>query len=315
MLPTDSFMIISLKMSLENFLSQLWCHISFILAISGNSYVLYATVMRRAIRLDKLSIWIIQNLAVFDLINTILILTPVMISLYADSQWVLGATLCKISYTYKYFGFTANVVLINALSVNKAVCCVAPLRSLGSSKVQKSFVTVMTAVLAAIIPAYASLKSFALDEFVVLFSRSQCMCSSVQIMETGNFHKIVYYVLAATLNGLPCLTLLGINTFLVTYAAKKTRRAVKKTNIVIVVLITLSFLLSILPYFFYSMKYGNTHNDNDKLLRFVTFVTFTSLWSNPVIYLVTNESFRTFTAESARKISRTQDTTVQHVAI
>ena len=302
-------------MSMENVLSQVWCHLSFFLAIIGNSYVLYATVARRAIQLDRLSIWIIQNLAVFDLLNAILILIPVIISLYADSQWVLGDTLCKVTYTYKYFGFTANVVLINALSVNKMVCCIAPLRSLESSKFQKIFVTAITVVLSGIIPAYTSFKAFVFDEFDVLFSSSQCMCSSVQVIKTGNFHKIFYYVLAGTLNGLPCLTLLGINTFLVIYAVKKTNRAVNKTNIVIVFLITFSFLLSILPYFFYSIKHGNTHNNNDNVLRFVTFATFTSLWSNPVIYLVTNENFRTFTAESARKISRANDTAIQHVAI
>ena len=297
-------------MSVSNILSQVWCHSSFFLAIIGNSYVLYATVEKRAIQLDRLSIWIIQNLAVFDLLNAILILIPVIISLYADSQWILGDTLCKVTYTYKYFGFTANVVLINMLSLNKMVCCLAPLKRLGSSALQKCSITTITVLLSAVIPAYSCFKTYAKDEFTILFTSSQCMCSSVQVKDAGNFHKIFYSILAGTLNGLPCLTLLGSNTFLLIYAVKKTKRAVNKKKIAIVVMVTFSFLISIFPYFVYSIKHGNTHNtsENDNLLRFVTFAPFTALWANPVIYLLTNENFRRFTVDSLRELSRASTT-------
>ena len=107
-------------------ISHLWCHVSFLLGLIGNSYVIYSTVRHNAIKLDKLSIWIIQNLAVSDLVNTVLVLIPVIISLYADSLWIFGDTFCELSFAYKYVGFVANVTLINALSFNKMMSVSAP---------------------------------------------------------------------------------------------------------------------------------------------------------------------------------------------
>ena len=297
-------------MTLADILSQVWCHCSFVMGVLGNSYVIYATVISKAIRLDKLSIWIIQNLAVIDLMNTVLILVPIITSLYAGDQWILGDTFCKVFYVYKYAGFTANVVMINILSLNKMMRCLFPLRNLDCSRTRKWVVTTITTLTSTIIPVYSCYRVILDDKFLVVFSASQCMCSSIQIAEAGGWHKVVYYFLAGSLNGLPCLVLCVTNSFLVIYALKKSNRTVNKSNIVIVVLVTASFLLFGLPYFAYSAKHGQTANNNDSTLRIVTFTTFICLWSNPVIYLVTNRGFRTFTAASARRLSRAHRTSI-----
>ena len=298
-------------MNVSNIVSIVWSHWSFLMGIVGNSFVLYSTIYHRAIKMDKLSVWIIQNLAVTDLVNSFLILSPVIVSLYADSQWVFGETFCKITYIYKYLGFTANVVLINALSFNKMVRCLSPLRNLGCSKSRRWLVTTVTAATSTIIPVFSVYRSTVDDKFAVVFSTSQCMCSSVPVAEIGSLQKILYLVFAGSLNGLPCFTLCAMNTFLVVYALKKCNRVMDKGNIVIVLLVTTSFLVSGLPYFFYSVKHGHTSNNNDAFLRVVTFITFISLWSNPVIYLVTNKHFRTFTADYARGVSRVTMAVVQ----
>ena len=116
--------------SVGDVISHIWCHISLLLGLLGNSYVLYSTILYKAIKLDKLSVWIIQNLAVSDLISSVIVLIPVIISLYADSNWVLGDTFCKTSFGYKYVGIVANMVLINILSFNKLARCLFPLHVL-----------------------------------------------------------------------------------------------------------------------------------------------------------------------------------------
>ena len=299
-------------MNISDVISQVWCHWSLIMGLLGNSFVLYSTVINKAIRLDKLSVWIIQNLAIVDFLNTLFLLLPVIISLYANNKWVLGDTFCRVFFVYKYVGFTANMVLINALSLNKMVRCLAPLRSLACSKTLHWVVTAITAATAAITPAYSAYRTVVDDKFIVVFSASQCMCSSVQVSKAESWHKVVYYLIAGLLNGLPCVTLCVMNLFLVVYALRKSNRAVNKRNIVIVVLITASFLLFGLPYFFYSTKHGQTSGDNDPMLRFVTFTTFISFWSNPVIYLVTNQNFRSFTVQSARRFSRVAGNSTVH---
>ena len=43
-----------------------------VLCWSGNSFTLYATIRHNAIKLDKLSVWIIQNLCVADILHGLL---------------------------------------------------------------------------------------------------------------------------------------------------------------------------------------------------------------------------------------------------
>ena len=289
-------------------ISYIWCHVSFLMGVFGNSYVIYSTVFHKAIKLDKLSVWIIKNLAVSDLANTIILLIPVIVSLYAQNSWILGDTFCKISFLYKYVGYVTNVVLINALSLNKMLRCLYPLRNMICTKTQRCSVTVLTAITSLIIPSFHFYMTILLkDIFIIDFSKSQCMCWMVQASEPESWHLITDYVLAGVLNALPCITLIGMNTFLVIYAAKKSTRSINKMNILVVILITASFLVSSLPYFVYYMISGDVWDDNDSTLRFVTFVMFLTLWSNPVIYLVTNSYFRRFTVESVQRARRSEN--------
>ena len=287
-------------MSSTNIASQVWCHVSLILGLTGNSFVLYSTTSHRAIKLDKLSVWIIQNLAVSDISNTILILVPVIISLYANTQWVLGDTFCQIMFVYKYAGCVANVILINALAMNKMLRCLFPLRILNSSRSQRLSVTMFTTLIALVLPAWSYYGVYIGQFLLVEFSPAQCMCWSIFSSRSKTWHHTVGYLLAGLLNGLPCISLCLMNTFLVGYALKKSNRTVNKMNIVIVVMVTLSFLLPMLPYFIFYMVYGNTWNQGSTV-RFVTFIMFISSWANPPIYLLTNKSFKLFTMNLLRR--------------
>ena len=172
------------------------------------------------------------------------------------------------------------------------------------SKAKKWTVTLITAVTTLITPAYNFYKSTLKNIFAVQFSRSQCMCWIIQISQPESWHFILDYALSGLLNALPCLTLIGTNTFLVLYAVKKSTRTVNKMNILIVVLITASFLISSLPYFAYYMSSGDVWDDSDGTLRLVTFAMFLVLWSNPIIYLATNRYFRRFLIRSVLRDGR-----------
>ena len=81
-----------MKTEIVKVISLLWSNLSLILGITGNSYVLCATTRHKAINLDKISIWAIQQLSVVDLANCILVLVPITTVLYADETWFLGDT-------------------------------------------------------------------------------------------------------------------------------------------------------------------------------------------------------------------------------
>ena len=287
-------------MNTSDIVSQIWCHVSFILGLLGNSFVLLSTTYHRAIKLDKLSVWIIQNLAVSDIANTLLILIPVITSFYANTTWVLGDVFCQAMFLYKYIFTVANVILINALSLNKMMRCLFPLRILNSSRKQRVAVSVFTVVGSLILPIWSYYGVYVGNFLIVEFSSAQCMCWSVFAEDAENWQHNVGYLLAGMLNGMPCLVLCVVNSFLVGYALKKSNTSVNKMNIVIVVMVTVSFLLPMLPYYVYYMVAGGTWDNHPEIVRFVTFIMFISLWANPPIYILTNRSFRIFTTRLFR---------------
>lgn len=255
----------------------------------------------RAIKLDKLSVWIIQNLAAWDLANTILLLVPVIGSLYAHSTWPFSHPFCQVMFVYKYMGCVANGILINALALNKLLRCLFPLRIRTISHAHRAAVSTLTVCGTLLLPIWSYYGACVAQFLVVEFSPGQCMCWSVFTGNSQSWQHSVGYFLATLLNGLPCLTLCFMNTFLVAFALKKSNTTVNKLNIVIVVLVTLAFILPMLPYFIYYMIHGNDWDSSIAQVRFVTFVMFISSWANPPIYLLTNRSFKMFTLRLLRR--------------
>jgi hypothetical protein len=294
-------------MTLRNVLALVWCQVSFILGVVGNSFILYSTVCHKAIKMDKLSVWIIQNLALSDLVTTILVLIPILIHLYDSycERWILGDTFRVINLFYKAIGAVANALLITALGFNKLMRCLFPLRYLDTSKTQRWLVTMAIAPLTMIVPVYQVYLVVVLhDDFVAEFFSAQCQIYPVAVNSTVSkvWRYTTDYVLTGMFNFLPCVSMCTINTILIIYALTKTKRTVNKKNIMIVVLVTASYLLSMLPYFISRVILKNTPgSDNDNIMPFAGFIMLVQLWTNPVICLATNEKFRTFTINLIRK--------------
>ena len=80
-------------------------------------------------KINKISIIIIQHIAVSDLTYTISTLAPAAISLLANS-WVLGKALCYTRVYFGYFAFPAGMSLIAVLTKSKFLILKYPLRAL-----------------------------------------------------------------------------------------------------------------------------------------------------------------------------------------
>ena len=77
-------------------LQIVWGQLSFILETFGNGFVLYATVARNAIKLDKMSVWIIKNLAVADICNCWMVMLPILMTQYGS----MNQTYCIVLGCY-----------------------------------------------------------------------------------------------------------------------------------------------------------------------------------------------------------------------
>ena len=64
----------------------IWCQVCFAAGLLGNGWLLFATIRHRALKLDKISVWTIQNMAAVDLASCFALLLPVIIVQYGILQ-------------------------------------------------------------------------------------------------------------------------------------------------------------------------------------------------------------------------------------
>ena len=204
-------------MNIGNILSLLWCQISVILGLTGNFYVLFATIRHKAIKLDKMSVWIIQNIAVVDISNCFFVGIPTITTLYAEGRWILGDTFCTVEFVYKYIFCIANMILINFLSLNKLIRCLFPLRNLYVSQFQRYSVSVVTAIVSLVSPMWSSYGALVDGFYVVVFSASQGMCWAEYAEDITKWQVTLELLTTALTTALPCLTLVFMNVLLVFY--------------------------------------------------------------------------------------------------
>ena len=275
----------------------IWGHVTFILGLSGNMFVLYATVAHNAIKLDKTSIWIIKNLAVADLCNCLFVVVLNIAKLHADGEWRLGSEICYLHAISRHSFLVANMVLVNLLSLNKLQRCIYPLRNLHSSKVQKVVITMFTLIVS-FIPVVWTIVGLQKGIMALIEKRTEralnvCKAAPQEIKALQIGRLMILTVFSA----FPCLLLVVTTTALMVYALRKTNRPINKWNILIVVIVTVTFLVSFVPFFLYELVGFVISNKSDKVylranFEWVKSLVYLSTWSNPFIYLAMNKTFR-----------------------
>ena len=283
-----------------NHLSGAYTTLVILLDLTGNGFVIFATVARNAIKLDKMSVWIIQNLAVVDIANAIFVLIPAATTYFTDGMWMLGPFICKLIFGYKYTFILGNILLINFLSLNKLVRCLFPLRNLVSSRRQRLSVTFTVLVLVLIGPTRKFYATFISKKAMVQFSVVHSTCIAFEAAEGVEkaFQPLIERAMLFTFIVFPLIVLISVNAGLVCFAVRSTKRKVNRKNVLIVILVTLTFVATFTPFTVQYQKWGHSFHDAPVSLRIGLFVGFISSFSNPFIYIATNETFRNFTKSS-----------------
>ena len=283
-----------------------WGLISFILGVTGNIFILYATNAHNAIKLDKMSIWIIKNLAVADFCNCVLIIFPILLNQFGkvDGLIIYEETFNVIMGCYRYLFFVANLFLVNILSLNKLLRCIFPLRNLVATRRQKNMVTITTVIISIVPTCYIA---YGVSEEFESISRMWAVDNYLGAAHIGkirpvhdrisSLNLVINRMVLIIFNAFPCLTLVVFNSSLVIFALLKTTNKVNKMNILIVILVTIAFFLSVLPHFVNIMLEENWNGTPEEAKEVTWSVSYISTWINPIIYLAVNPSFRSFTVE------------------
>ena len=105
-----------------------WCLISGLISLFGNLILLVSSFVSNALKLDKVSVVLIQNLAVTGLGFTVFIILPTAGSTFSQ-RWIYGEGLCVVTtYVLYLLGFL-SCYLIACLNVSKLTVLLFPLRA------------------------------------------------------------------------------------------------------------------------------------------------------------------------------------------
>ena len=279
------------------FLQMIWCTVCILLGILGNSFLLHSTICHKALKMDKMSVWITKNVSVADILNCVFVLGPTLITQFAG-VWIFGENMCYLHFSYRFSFFVANIVLLNLMSLNKLLRCLFPLRNLSTSRKQQVLVTIAAVTLSAS-PTLWILYIWSKDYLGVYFfgpASTWRYMGAFGICFGGltTDSAIIWGILVSQvviLDGVMCLTMAISTTIILMYAVKMTNRPIIKRNIFVVIAICGTFIMTFLPTCVWYMR-------QDLGMEFAEVawsLSFLSVWVNPVIHYTMNQSFRQFT--------------------
>ena len=265
---------------------DIWLLFSVFTGVAGNVYVLYATNKFGAIRIDDMSLWFINNLAITDIISTVVMVVPVTIVNLSGNRWIFGDFLCIIIAFVSRIPFIANILLIVGLSINKLYRVSFPLRSLDMSNKTKRFWLTNVLTLAIINPFLGLF--FNNFTATIQYNGMASVCRLIKEGFVVVVVRLLFYILV------PSIILVITNIALIIIAFRKTQSSVNKRNIVVVLGVTLQFLIAFIPYtlvlsiaFFIPVQ--------DWLVRGAFSLLYTACWFNPLVYYLNNPRFKEFT--------------------
>ena len=97
-----------------------------VVGLSGNMLILVGSMRYKALQMDKISVLLLENVALSDLLSTLTLYVPMLTTLCAQ-QWALGSFLCYFLGYLKYIPGWAEVYLVLATSLYKLWRLLRPL--------------------------------------------------------------------------------------------------------------------------------------------------------------------------------------------
>ena len=282
----------------EQYLLITWSIISLTMAVCGNTLILLS-VFYRAFRIDKFSLLVIKNLAVSDVYFNAVWVLPTLVTLICDNEWILGEFLCGFTTYLQYPPAIATIFFITLLSGNKWVRCQFPLRTLDMSTAMVYKVTVTVWGLAFIHPTLylVSNETMSSDRRIIELDYYKGSCD----YHHGTDLSIYWNTLDLTCAVIYCLIPSGIlvasNIAIIKIVKSKGRGKIKMKNFFMIVALTYFFLLSYTPYtikYLIPMLKVDLKILPDSFIVLTYFLLYVNSWANTCIYLVTNQSFRSF---------------------
>jgi hypothetical protein len=266
----------------------IFCLIVVIFGILGNGTVLYSSARYNAIRLDRVSLILVQNLAVADILYTICVILPQLIT-YIAGKWVLGKVYCFIAAQISFLPGSANALTVLLITTYRVWLVTHPFFSVPKTVVR--IVVVFSWFLASagtvISLAYKSSSTFNPGN-------AKCMSGVYENIAASAILKIALAVIVI----IPLFVITIENAVLCMIAVKSSRRQnVSKANykaLVMVCSLSGLFIISWVPYIIYTFMKSKNPEIPQALDLLAFHCIYLNSFGNPILYTLTNKRFGTY---------------------
>ena len=275
----------------------IFCFFMILFGLLGNGTVLYSSIRYNAIKLDKISLIFVKNLAMADILYTIFAIFPNFITFSARS-WILGKGWCFVSAHLSIVPGLASIFIVLCITFYRLVLLVSPFQITRCITARIIAGTLwMIAIIFAVSfgMAYKSKSQFNPDN-------GTCMSSVYKDPAARNTVAILTVLFIM----LPMLFITIANVILCVIAFRHSRstritlnngESRRNKGLVMICLLSGMFVASWLPYIIYnSIKATTSRLQQDgeisQVLDILSFhCIFINSFGNPILYSLTNKRF------------------------
>lgn len=261
----------------------IFCFVMVFFGVFGNGTVLYSSLRYNAIRLDRASLILVQNLAVADIIYTICVILPQLIT-YSAGRWVLGKVCCFIAAQISFIPGSVNTLTVLLITTYRLWLVTYPFSSISGNKVK--IISVVTWILASagtiISLAYNSSSTFNP-------ANGKCMSGVYENLKASVVLKIALIVIVM----IPLFVITLGNIALCVIAIRSSKRQTKANYKALVMVCALSgiFIISWVPYVTYTFMKSKNPEISQTLDLLAFHCIYINAFANPILYTLTNRRF------------------------
>ena len=272
-----------------------------IVGLTGNLVVLIGSLKYKALKMDRVSVILLENIAIADIIMITMFCTTMLITLIAE-KWILGEALCVIVYV-RLVAMDTEICLITWASCYRLKIIMTPLGDrLGSNKVKICVLGVWVFWLSFVI---ATIAFDPVTKFTYVPGDLQCRFGDQLEKEEMNVFQRALAFFYVIIIFVPIFIISVSNVFILYYVGKSSAwkggshmpgmKALKTVTRVCIV-----FIFSYVPTIILLLTMGMGYNTPSWSGLACKLAMMMNMIANPIIYVFTNPHFARFLKASAQ---------------
>ena len=269
----------------------IFCFFMTFFGIFGNGTVIYASIRYNAIRLDKVSLIFVQNLALADMLYTICVILPQFVT-YTAGSWILGDVYCFVMAQVGIIPVSANTCTVLAITAYRLRVVTNPFLNVSKkyARIAVGITWIIACIPTVVFQVYKAKSAFHPEN-------GRCLSD----IYDNDSARVLVMSCVGLIVVLPLFAITTCNIILCTIAAKHSRRSPatpgEKGNyraLLMVCCLSGLFIISWTPYLVYTFLKIKRPNMPAALDLLAFHCIFINSFGNPILYTVTNKRFGLF---------------------